>query len=95
MHTLELQNKNSTTDNIIVEIAIQQNRIVISKDHDFWDSFLLNSKPEKLILVRTGNIPNKIILKLFDDNLETIKLMISRNNLIEISKSEIAEHEGL
>lgn len=95
VHTLELQNKNSTTDNKIVEIAIQQNRIVISKDHDFLDFFLLNSKPEKLILVRTGNIPNKILLKLFDDNLETIKLLISRSNLIEISKSEIAEHEGL
>jgi predicted nuclease of predicted toxin-antitoxin system len=88
-----LQNQNATSDNIILEVAIQQKRIVITKDQDFLVSFLLNSKPEKLIIVRTGNITNKLLLKLFNDNLEIIKLMISRSNLIEISKSEIAEHQ--
>ena len=66
---------------------------VITKDNDFLESFLLTSKPDKLIVVRTGNIPNPILLKIFDSNLELIKLMISRSNLIEISRTEIAEHD--
>ena len=68
-------------------------KIVVTKDNDFLESFLLNSQPEKLIVVRTGNIPNPILLKIFDNNLELIKSMISRSNLIEITRNEIAEHE--
>ena len=93
LHTLELQDKNSTSDKVITEIAIDQKRIVITKDNDFLESFLLNSKPEKLIVVRTGNIPNAVLLKIFDNNLELIKSMISRSNLIEITRNEIAEHD--
>ena len=93
IHTLDLPNKNSTSDKEITEIAINEKRIVITKDSDFLESFLLNSKPEKLIVVRTGNIPNPILLKIFDNNLELIKSMISRSNLIEITRNEIAEHE--
>ena len=93
MHTLELQDKNSTSDKVITEIAIDQKRIVITKDNDFLESFLLNSKPEKLIVVWTGNIPNAVLLKIFDNNLELIKSMISRSNLIEITRNEIAEHD--
>jgi predicted nuclease of predicted toxin-antitoxin system len=93
IHTLDLPNKNSTSDKEITEIAINEKRIVITKDNDFLESFLLNSQPEKLIVVRTGNIPNSILLKIFDNNLELIKSMISRSNLIEITRNEIAEHE--
>ena len=93
IHTLDLPNKNSTSDKEITEIAFNEKRIVITKDNDFLESFLLNSKPEKLIVVRTGNIPNPILLKIFDNNLELIKSMISRSNLIEITRNEIAEHE--
>jgi hypothetical protein len=93
VHTLDFPNKNSTSDKEIIEIAINEKRIVITKDNDFLESFLLNSQPEKLIVVRTGNIPNPILLKIFDNNLELIKSMISRSNLIEITQNEIAEHE--
>lgn len=93
IHTLDLPNKNSTFDKEIIEISSNEKRIVITKDNDFLESFLLNSKPEKLIVVRTGNIPNPILLKIFDNNLEVIRSMISRSNLIEITRNEIAEHE--
>ena len=93
IHTLDLPNKNSTSDKEITEIAINEKRIVITKDNDFLESFLLNSQTEKLIVVRTGNIPNPILLKIFDNNLELIKSMILRSNLIEITRNEIAEHE--
>jgi len=93
LHTLELENRNATGDKVITKLSIDEERIVITKDNDFVESFLLNSEPRKLIMVRTGNIPNKILLKIFDDNLQFIELLISRSNLIEISQTEIAEHE--
>jgi predicted nuclease of predicted toxin-antitoxin system len=92
IHTLELPNQNKTSDKTIIKLSIDEERIVITKDSDFLESFLLNAEPRKLIIVRTGNIPNKILLKLFDDNLQFMELLISRSNLIEITQSEIAEH---
>ena len=92
MHTLDLPAKNATSDNDITQIALSQDRIVITKDTDFLESFLLKSIPNKLIIVRTGNIPNTVLLHLFDSNIELIKTMIARSNLIEITRTEIAEH---
>ena len=63
IHTLELKNQNATSDDVITSLSITEDRIVITKDSDFVESFLLNSEPKKLIMVRTGNIPNKILLK--------------------------------
>ncbi len=93
IHTIELPDKNKTKDKQIIRLSIKENRIVISKDNDFLDYFLIKSLPQKLIMVKTGNIPNKKLLKIFDDNFNKIIEMISRSNLIEISKTDIAEQE--
>jgi predicted nuclease of predicted toxin-antitoxin system len=39
-------------------ISIQEERIVVTKDTDFFDSFLIRQQPYKLLLVSTGNITN-------------------------------------
>ena len=92
IHTLDLPDRNKTKDGQIAKLANQENRIVISKDIDFLESFLIKSEPRKLIVVRTGNIPNLQLISIFDANLEAIIQMISRSNLLEIGKTEIAEH---
>ncbi|MBT0810076.1 DUF5615 family PIN-like protein [Litoribacter ruber] len=93
IHTLELPDKNNTTDRQILEVATKDKRIVISKDADFLESFIINSQPRKLILVKTGNLPNNQLLGIFDRNLEVLISMISRSNLIEINSAEIVEHK--
>ena len=93
IHTLELDGKNKTKDNQIIQIAIEQERVVISKDIDFLESFLIKSEPSKLIIVKTGNITNKQLIEIFNKNLSLILEMISRSNLVEINKTDIAEHE--
>src|SRR5438132_8021544 len=65
VHTLDLPNANRTTDAEINAISLQQNRVVITKDTDFVDSFLLSRKPYKLLLVSTGNISNNELEALF------------------------------
>jgi predicted nuclease of predicted toxin-antitoxin system len=93
IHTLEFPERNKTKDSQISKIANKENRILISKDMDFLESFMIKKEPRKLIIVRTGNITNKHLIKIFEENLETILKMIARSNLLEISRSEIAEHE--
>ncbi|GEM_PF-6472755 len=50
--------QNATPDAEINDISIQQERIVVTKDTDFFDSFLIRQQPYKLLLVSTGNITN-------------------------------------
>jgi predicted nuclease of predicted toxin-antitoxin system len=93
VHTLELPKKNKTSDFEILKIALEKNAIIITKDLDFLDSFLLKQEPRKLILVKTGNISNKKLIEIFIKNLDDILAIISRSNLIEIGQSYIAEHQ--
>ncbi len=47
IHTRDLPQQNATPDTEINEISIQESRIVITKDSDFLDSFLINHEPYK------------------------------------------------
>lgn len=60
IHTLDLHQQNRTKDSDIIAISTAQQRVVITKDSDFLNSFLLKKEPSKLIIVRTGNITNSL-----------------------------------
>ena len=91
IHTLDLEHKNKTKDREIIENSLQENRVVITKDYDFLESFILKGEPQKLIIVKTGNISNNELMKLFSSHLDTIIKMITRSSLVEIHKDEIIE----
>lgn len=45
LHTDDLPDKDETSDTVIRQIATRENRIVITKDSDFRDSYLLLGQP--------------------------------------------------
>lgn len=92
LHTLALPDKNKTTDKRIIEIAENENFVLITKDDDFLKAFYLTGKPSKLILVRTGNISNARLIEIFSIHLLNIEGMLSENPFIEIYKDEIVIH---
>jgi len=89
IHTLDLPDKNRTTDAEINRISILQERVLISKDLDFIESIIISGKPYKLLYVATGNITNRELLKLFSDNLEEIVKCVEQGRLIELSIDKI------
>jgi predicted nuclease of predicted toxin-antitoxin system len=89
IHTINLPKENYTTDSEINEFSFQNNMIVITKDYDFLNSYLLEKKPRKLLLVTTGNITNKELIKLFKKNIEEINSLFRKNNVIEINRDTI------
>ncbi len=93
IHTLDLPNKNATPDNFIKEKAFQENFILITKDDDFLRSFLIEKKPSKLILVKTGNINNNTLLEIFSKGLNVIIQLIEHHNMIAITNEEIVVHD--
>ena len=68
-HTLDLPKKNATPDSEIIRFADDENRIVISKDSDFLDNYILDGSPKKLLIFSTGNINNRNLIQLFEKNL--------------------------
>lgn len=91
-HTLDLPKKNATPDTEIIRFADDEDRIVISKDSDFLDNYILEGSPKKLLIVSTGNINNRNLIQLFEKNLETLKSLFEENSVIEIDEEEIRVH---
>ena len=92
IHTIELPAKNKTEDLEIIAIANKEERIVITKDTDFFKYFLLKREPRKIILVTTGNISNKDLFLIFEQNLDLIIKEIEKNSVIEVNTYNITVH---
>jgi len=88
-HTLDLPKRNLTEDSVIIQVALKENRTVITKDHDFFEHFILTGKPTKLLMVTAGNIVNTDLLKLFENNLEQIIELLLLNQVVELNKEEL------
>ena len=68
-----------TTDDEIISIAIKENRIVISKDFDFFDYYLLKNYPPAILLLQLGNIKNRELFVFMENHLETICKLFEEN----------------
>ena len=93
LHTRDLPQQNVTSDSAINDISIEQERVVITKDADFVDSFLTIQKPSKLLLVSTGNIRNSELEEIFKNNLSTLVNLLQNNDYVEINREEIIVHQ--
>ena len=89
VHVSELTAGNDTTDEEINRLSLAENRIVISKDADFYDSFTAKKEPYKLLHVKTGNIKNAQLLELFDKNSELIIKELNESSVVQISQNYI------
>lgn len=93
VHTLDLPRCNRTTDQEITDLAEQQNRIVITKDDDFVQSYLLAGRPPKLLLVATGNISNAALENVIRTNLAMISAAFETHRFLEIGREALVIHE--
>ncbi len=92
IHTKDLFNKNATSDTEINAVSIRDNRIVITKDYDFLNSFLTIKEPYKLLLITTGNINNLELEALFTANLQSLVELFNSNSYIEMTRDSIIAH---
>jgi len=92
IHTLDLPDGNRTTDLVINELSAKEQYIVVTKDSDFVDSFLLSRKPWKLLLVATGNIGNNELEALFLANIRIVEDGFDAFDFIELSRTSVIFH---
>lgn len=93
IHTTFFENGHLLQDKEISEIAINENRVIITKDNDFFERFIINGAPPKVLLLHFGNIRNKDLLQHFEHQLETInKLFGKGDDLLIVSDRQVISY---
>ena len=91
-HTLDLTDGNRTTDHRLIALSLTERAVVITKDSDFVQSFLLRREPWKLLLVSTGNINNDQLLSLFRVNMDQLAHALGTFDFIELNRTRLICH---
>jgi len=93
IHTLDLPLKNATSDSAVTRISVNQKRVLVTKDSDFLDSYLVNKEPYKLLLITTGNITNNELLDLIEENLQRLISALKHNSVVELTRETFLIHQ--
>lgn len=90
-HVNNILDKWHTKDSDITHYTDSNSLILITKDQDFRNSFLLSRKPKRLIKINLGNISNSELMQIIKNNMNQIVEINSANEsfMIEIDKQNI------
>jgi predicted nuclease of predicted toxin-antitoxin system len=86
IHVNTILDKWFTSDSNIAKFSDLNDLILITKDFDFKNSFLVNKTPKKLIKINLGNISNTQLIEIFDRFISEIETINNNYNqfMIEI-----------
>ena len=77
VHTTHFPEGHLLQDTDIRTIAINEDRIIVTKDADFPDMFFLKGPPPRLIYLRLGNIRNRDLTAFLEVRWATIQSLIA------------------
>ncbi|MBG6062941.1 putative nuclease of putative toxin-antitoxin system [Flavobacterium sp. CG_9.1] len=89
IHINTILEKWLTTDDAIAKFSDLNDFLLITKDFDFKNSFLINKSPKKLLKINLGNISNTQLIEIFDQYISEIETVNKNHNLFMI---EIDSH---
>jgi predicted nuclease of predicted toxin-antitoxin system len=92
LHTLDLPAGNRTSDAEINDMSMRSSRVVVTKDTDFVDSFLLFHRPYKPLLISTGNITNSDLEDLFMGQIKVITTAFESYDYLELTRDTLIFH---
>ena len=90
LHTLDLPDKNRTTDAQVNDAADLEHRAVISKDADFVDTHVLHGRPARFPLISTGNISNRDLEALMIPLIPDVIRELGSHSFLELGHSGIS-----
>ncbi|MFT4092644.1 MAG: DUF5615 family PIN-like protein [Niabella sp.] len=89
MHTSLLPEGNYTTDAILNQISVLENRALITKDNDFYYSYVAARKPKKLVLVKLGNMRLTALKIYFEKNASKIIDLLHEHSFLILEAERI------
>lgn len=87
---MNLPDGNDTKDRVINQVSLTDQRVVITKDTDFYYSHLLQARPWKLVLLRTGNIGTGDLKHLLIEHLPALESALKNFTLVELDRHAIS-----
>lgn len=88
-HVLTLGTSHSMNDKEVRFVSMAEKRVVITKDEDFFNSYIFQKEPFKLVYLTTGNIKNRELLNLFRAEFDHLLTLLIAHNVIEVSRNYI------
>ena len=86
IHVTSLLTNERIPDGYICERSMAEERVVITKDADFFNTFLLKKQPYKLVYVTIGNLKNRQLLDLFRASLPQLVTTLETAHVIEVNQ---------
>lgn len=74
---------------MINQVSVNEERIVVSKDSDFFYSHLVLGRPWKLVIVKTGNISTQDLCAIFERHVSELETALTQHSLVEIDRIEV------
>lgn len=75
------------------KIATEANRIIVTKDSDFPDSFFLKGAPPRLIYLRLGNLRNRELTAFLEAHWSMIKDLLSQDSgMLVLSREQFISY---
>ena len=93
LHTLDLPRRNATLDADLNALSVGEKRVLVTKDADFVNSFMVSKRPYKLLLVSTGNIDNRTLEALFAKNLAYLAELFEEHDYVELGRDVLILHQ--
>jgi predicted nuclease of predicted toxin-antitoxin system len=93
IHTRDLTLGNRTPDSTINELSLKEQLIVITKDADFVNSFVLKQTPYKLLLISTGNMSNTALEALLLGRLKELVVTLTEYSFVELECNNVIIHD--
>ena len=84
MHVRTMSAGNATADDEIIALADSEVRVAVTKDSDFRNARLVTGCPERLLLVKTGNLTRDELIDLVVANLLVIEAFFADPNCGEL-----------
>ncbi len=91
-HSSALPAGNSTDDESLCATADAESRILVTKDSDFADCFVLRGTPAKLLLITTGNIGNDDLIGLLERRMADLEREFAASSFVELNQATLVVH---
>ncbi|WP_431956193.1 DUF5615 family PIN-like protein [Nocardia lijiangensis] len=92
VHTSAFPLGNRTPDHLIATRADQEERVVVTKDRDFWVSHVIKKCPKSVLIVTTGNTTNKALLDIFAAHLGDLVGLLESCSVVEMGRDRLIGH---
>ena len=93
IHTTHFPEGHLLQDADIAQIALQEQRIIVTKDSDFPDVFFLKGAPPRLVYLRLGNIRNRELTAFLETRWALLEELLAQDvGMLVVSQQQIISY---